>query len=66
MSKIHRVRTHVWRLGRLEVKDQIFESELEALAYARGFRGADTIKVFGHDDTVKHEITANNQPDTYA
>jgi hypothetical protein len=53
-------------LGRLEVKDQIFESELEALAYARGFRGADTIKVFGHDDTVKHEITANNQPDTYA
>ena len=34
MSKHHRVRTHHWRLGRLEVKDQIFETLAEALAFA--------------------------------
>jgi hypothetical protein len=53
----HRVRTHHWRLGRLEVKDAYFESEVEALAFANSIENADSVKVFDHTDQLTHDIT---------
>jgi hypothetical protein len=64
MSRVHRVRTHVWRLGRLEVKDAFFGSEDEALAFANN-SPADSIKVYNHDDTLTHDLTQVTI-DTYA
>ena len=64
MSKHHRVRTHHWRLGRLEVKDQIFETEVEALAFANSVDGADSVKVFDHQDQVAHNIVDQGAPTT--
>ena len=65
MTKAHRVRTHHWRNGRLEVKDAIFETEAEALAFANNLEDANSIKVFGHDDQILHDLSDQN-PDTYA
>lgn len=65
MSKHHRVRTHHWRLGRLEVKDQIFETLAEALAFAERAENADSIKVFNHKDEVTHDM-GPSAPETYA
>ena len=56
MSKHHRVRTHQWRLGRLEVKDQIFETLAEALAFAERAENADSIKIFNHTGELIHTI----------
>jgi hypothetical protein len=56
MSKHHRVRTHHWRLGRLEVKDQIFETESEALAFADLVENASSIKIFNHTGELIHTI----------
>jgi hypothetical protein len=56
MAKHHRVRTHHWRLGRLEVKDQIFESEAEALAFANSIDDANSVKIFDHENQVKHIV----------
>jgi len=61
----HRVRTHHWRLGRLEVKDSFFESEMEALAFAGSIIDADSVKVFGHTDQLLHDLSATSA-DTYA
>ena len=65
MSRSHRVRTHHWRNGRLEVKDSIFETELEAFNFANSVELADSVKVFGHDDQLLHDLSDQN-PDTYA
>ena len=65
MTKAHRVRTHHWRNGRLEVKDAIFETELEAFNFASSVELADSVKVFGHDDQLLHDLSDQN-PDTYA
>jgi hypothetical protein len=56
MSKHYRVRTHHWRLGRLEVKDQIFETESEALAFADLVENAGSIKIFNHTGELIHTI----------
>jgi len=56
MAKVHRVRTHHWRQGRLEVKDAFFVSEVEALAFANNIEDADSVKVFDHQDQVTHVI----------
>ena len=56
MSKHHRVRTHHWRLGRLEVKDQIFETEAEALSFANQTENANSVKVFDHTGELTHII----------
>ena len=64
MSKHHRVRTHHWRLGRLEDKDQIFESEAEALAFANNVNDANSVKVFDHEDQVTHVIVDPTAPST--
>ena len=65
MTRAHRVRTHHWRLGRLEVKDAIFETEAEALAYANDIDGADSVKVFGHDNQLLHNVVSS-EFDSYA
>jgi hypothetical protein len=65
MSRSHRVRTHHWRQGRLEVKDSIFETEADALAFANSINDADSVKVFGHDDQLMHDLSTPNT-DTYA
>ena len=54
----HRVRTHHWRLGRLEVKDSFFESELEALAFATSVDDASSVKIFDHNDQLTHDVIA--------
>lgn len=61
----HRVRTHHWRNGRLEVKDYNFEGVNEALDFANSVEGADSVKVFGHNGTMTHDLTAQ-AGDTYA
>lgn len=55
MSRIHRVRTHIWRMGRLEVKDQIFENEESALVYAKNITEGQ-VKVFDHTNNVTHSF----------
>jgi hypothetical protein len=65
MSRSHRVRTHHWRNGRLEVKDRIFGTLYEALAFANSVENADSVKVFDAEDQVTHEISAAGT-DTYA
>lgn len=64
---VHRVRTHVWRNGRLEVKDRIFESQGEALDFAAGAEGH-SVKVYGHEDQLTHDMSPNvtQSLDTYA
>jgi hypothetical protein len=65
MSRAHRVRTHHWRLGRLEVKDRIFETLSEALAFAESVEAAESVKVFNHDNEITHDLGASSV-DTYA
>jgi hypothetical protein len=65
MSKHHRVRTHHWRLGRLEVKDQIFETESEALAFADLVENASSIKIFNHTGELIHTIV-DSPTESYA
>jgi hypothetical protein len=65
MSRIHRVRTHVWRNGRLEVKDAIFGSEEEAMSFANNADGH-SVKVYDHNDNMKHDATSTSGNDTYA
>jgi hypothetical protein len=64
MSRAHRVRTHVWRNGRLEVKDAIFGSEEEALNFANNADGH-SVKVYDHEDSIKHDLS-NVTVNTYA
>jgi hypothetical protein len=67
MSKHHRVRTHHWRLGRLEVKDQIFETESKALAFADLVENAGSIKIFNHTGELTHTIVDTPAPtESYA
>jgi len=66
MSKHHRVRTHHWRLGRLEVKDQIFETEAAALEFANNVEGADSVKVFDHQDQLTHDVVGPDSTESYA
>ena len=57
MSKHHRVRTHHWRLGRLEVKDRIFETEAEALVFANNNTDhANSVKIFDDQNQLVHNI----------
>lgn len=65
MSRVHRVRTHHWRNGRLEVKDAFFGSEAEALAFANSVEMADSVKVFDHTESITHDLSGQT-PDTYA
>ena len=66
MSK-HRVRTHHWRLGRLEVKDQSFETELEALAFANSVENASSVKIFDHTGELTYAIVDATAPtESYA
>jgi len=63
----HRVRTHRWKQGRLEVKDAFFEILAEALAFAHCLKDADSIKVFGHKNQLIHDIHHNeDSSDSYA
>ena len=67
MSKHHRVRTHHWRLGRLEVKDQIFETESAALVFANSVENAGSVKIFNHTDQLTHTIVDTPAPtESYA
>ena len=59
MSRAHRVRTHHWRNGRLEVKDAFFETMADALGFANEIDGADSVKVFDHEGQVAHTIVDN-------
>lgn len=65
MSRVHRVRTHHWRNGRLEVKDAFFGSEAEALTFANNVKMADSVKVFDHEHNITHDLSGQT-PDTYA
>jgi len=49
-------------MGRLEVKDQIFESEEAALAFANSVEGADSVKVFDHTNQLSHNIVEQGTP----
>jgi hypothetical protein len=65
MSRAHRVRTHQWRNGRLEVKDRIFESAAEAVDFANSLTEVDGAKVFDDQEQIIHDISV--QPtNTYA
>jgi len=66
MSRVHRVRTHHWRQGRLEVKDAFFETIEEALGFARNVEEADNIKVYNHDDEIVHSISTTANTESYA
>jgi hypothetical protein len=61
---VHRVRTHRWINGRLEVKDAFFEHEYQALDFANNADG-DSVKVYGHNDTLTHDVSST-PTDTYA
>jgi hypothetical protein len=65
MTRAHRVRTHQWRNGRLEVKDRIFESELEAVIFADSVNEAHSVKVFDDQEQLIHDATAQST-DSYA
>jgi len=66
MSRAHRVRTHHWRQGRLEVKDAFFESIEEALNFANAVEGADNVKVYNHNEEILHSISATATTESYA
>jgi hypothetical protein len=67
MSKHHRVRTHHWHLGRLEVKDQIFETESAALVFANSVENAGSVKIFNHTGELTHTIVDTPAPtESYA
>jgi hypothetical protein len=61
---VHRVRTHNWINGRLEVKDSFFEYEYQALEFANN-AGDDSVKVYGRDGALTHDLSAD-ATDTYA
>lgn len=65
MSILHRVRSHVWRLGRLEVKDAIFTTLEEALNYANSADGH-SVKVYDHTGAVTHVVANDKSVNTYA
>ena len=52
---------------RLEVKDQIFETESEALAFADLVENAGSIKIFNHTGELTHTIVDTPAPtESYA
>lgn len=57
---VHRVRTHHWRNGRLEVKDQFFENLELALAFANSVEQASSVKVFSDHGELTHTIVSND------
>jgi len=61
---VHRVRTHNWINGRLEVKDSFFEYEYQALDFANAAEDH-SVKVYGRDGTLSHDLSAT-PADTYA
>lgn len=54
---MHRVRTHTWRVGRLEIKDRMFENFDDAMDFAQSFDNAHSIKIFDGNDSLTHHIT---------
>jgi hypothetical protein len=62
---VHRVRTHVWRNGRLEVKDAYFESVGEALDFAGGANGH-SVKVYDSTEQLTHDLSPDVVANTYA
>ena len=65
MSILHRVRSHVWRLGRLEVKDALFATLEEALAFAENADGH-SVKIYDHTGAVTHVVANEKSVNTYA
>lgn len=65
MSKQHRVRTHHWYDGILEVKDFVFDAFEDALEFALSVLGAESVKIHDHEDRVVHEIGSTGT-DSYA
>jgi len=65
MSKLHRVRTHHLRLGRMIIKDHLFESLEQALTFGNSVSDAESVKVYDHQDQITHDLTSVST-DTYA
>lgn len=65
MSRVHRVRTHHWRNGRLEVKDWYFDNAGDAKDFADGVEDASSVKVYSHADELIHTVN-QNPTNTYA
>jgi len=63
----HRVKSHIWRGGRLTVFEEFFDSFEAALNYTRQ-SGAQTSKIYSHDGDLVHSAstTAPVQEQTYA
>jgi hypothetical protein len=61
----HRVRTHHWRNGRLEVLDNWFDSLEEAMGFANSSDGH-SVKVYDPSGAIIHSATPSVQTNTYA